>query len=88
MTKKCVICNNDFEAQRADAEVCSPACRQKNWRRKKDAEQGQPEVVKKEEPRTEMVVDNAGLKEIPAKKVLATVSAVNDKINKQKCKER
>jgi hypothetical protein len=34
MIKKCVICNSEFEAKRADAEVCSAACRQKNWRLK------------------------------------------------------
>ena len=36
MNKKCIICGSDFEAKRADAEVCSAACRQKNWRNKKD----------------------------------------------------
>lgn len=41
MIKKCVICNSEFEAKREDAEVCSAACRQKNWRKKKDT-QDQP----------------------------------------------
>lgn len=37
ITKECVICKTSFEANRSDAEVCSAACRQKNWRLKKDA---------------------------------------------------
>lgn len=37
VTKECVICKTPFEANRSDAEVCSAACRQKNWRLKKDA---------------------------------------------------
>jgi hypothetical protein len=41
MIKNCVICNTPFEAKRADAEVCSSACRQKNWR-KKAQEQSEP----------------------------------------------
>jgi hypothetical protein len=41
MIKNCVICNTPFEAKRADAEVCSSACRQKNWR-KKTQEQTEP----------------------------------------------
>jgi len=80
MIKNCVICNAEFEAQRADAEVCSAACRQKNWRRKKDAAE-QP-LVTKEEPRTELVVDKVGIKEKPAKKLVSVSNEVNDKINK------
>lgn len=65
MVKKCVICNSDFEAQRADAEVCSAACRQKNWRKKKDA-QDQPIGINAQYlPPTKLVVDQAGLKEKP-----------------------
>ena len=41
MLKNCVICNAEFEASRADAEVCSAACRQKNWRKKKDQQDHQ-----------------------------------------------
>ena len=36
VTKTCVICKEPFEAKRSDAEVCSPACRQKHWRNKKE----------------------------------------------------
>lgn len=36
VTKECVICKKPFEAKRSDAEVCSQACRQKNWRLKKE----------------------------------------------------
>src|SRR5690606_24417126 len=37
LMKRCVICNTEFESKRTDAEVCSASCRQKNWRRKKEA---------------------------------------------------
>jgi recombination protein RecA len=75
MTKKCVICNSEFEAKREDAEVCSAACRQKNWRKKKEAGEITqiPVVAPKEEieemikaqPPTNLIVDEKGLKEQP-----------------------
>ncbi len=38
--------------------------------------------VSKDEPRTELVVEATGLKEVPAKKLVAVSDATNDKINK------
>lgn len=73
MMKTCVICNNEFEAKRADAEVCSPACRQKNWRKK--SESGKMPVEVEVPP-----VLETKEKEVP-KKVFAS-DPVNDKINK------
>lgn len=46
MTKKCVICDVEFNAKRSDAEVCSAKCRQANWRRKIEATRPEsPEVI-------------------------------------------
>lgn len=72
--KKCVICGNEFDAKRVDAEVCSPACRQKNWRLKNE----QKGMIIPEEIVVEEVED---VKEI--KKPITTFSdPTNDKINK------
>ena len=88
MEKSCVICNTKFDAKREDAEVCSPACRQKNWRNKKDAEISKPAAAKsiipeKEVPKTKLVVAEKGeLKEKPSNERTAALQAVIDKINK------
>jgi recombination protein RecA len=87
MTKKCVICNSEFEAQRADAEVCSAACRQKNWRKKKDVQDEQPQIAKlQNDPPTKLVVDQIGLKEKPKemsqKEKEERIDEVIEKINK------
>lgn len=85
MIKNCVICNAEFEAQRADAEVCSAACRQKNWR-KKQAEQTQQPAIDPTSPPTVLEVDKNGLKEKPkpmnAEEKNERIKAVMDSINK------
>ena len=92
MLKNCVICNAEFEAQRADAEVCSAACRQKNWRKKKEAQNVQPSIAPQESPKieptkevvpkTKLVVDPTGLKEKPSDESWAKIRATMAKCNK------
>lgn len=91
MLKNCVICNAEFEASRADAEVCSAACRQKNWRKKKDQQDHQNDGVAKIEIKTDapspvstkkMVVDSVGLKEEPDDEAMKRLRGVMDKCNK------
>lgn len=87
MTKKCVICNTEFEAKREDAEVCSAACRQKNWRKKQELQDKQPQIAKIENiPPTQLVVDQNGIKEKPKEMSLEEkkirIDEVMNKINK------
>lgn len=91
MLKNCVICNVEFEAQRTDAEVCSAACRQKNWRKKKDQQDHQNdglakiepiELVKPEKPTKKLVVDETGLKEKPDDEAMKRIRSTMEKCNK------
>jgi len=84
MIKNCVICNAEFEAQRADAEVCSAACRQKNWRKKQEQQSAAPSIAPlPEEPaKTKLVVESAGLRERPSDFVTEKMKKVMDGIKK------
>lgn len=83
-TKNCVICGSEFEAKRVDAEVCSPTCRQKNWRRKQELgiDPATVPVVTPPSPKTKMVVSEKGLEQKPSNETLKAIREVNDRINK------
>lgn len=84
MIKKCVICETDFEAKRADAETCSPACRLKNWRKKQEQQSTNPSIapIPEPSPKTKLVVEKTGIKEKPSDESWKKVYEVMDKINK------
>lgn len=88
MIKNCVICNAEFDAQRADAEVCSAACRQKNWRKKKEQQNHANEELAKTEleppivSSKKLVIDELGLKEKPDDEAMKRLRSVMDKCNK------
>lgn len=80
ITLSCIECGKSFDAMRSSAKFCSANCRVKF--NKKNPEPSVEVKVQKDEPRTELVVEKTGLKEIPAKKLTLTMDEVNEKINK------
>ena len=88
MMKICVVCNTEFEAKRSDAEVCSPACRLKNWRKKQDISVEHSTITPKsvpaepEVPKTKLVVEKSGLKEQPSDESMIRIRSVMDRCNK------
>lgn len=80
LTVNCIECGKSFEAQRSSAKFCGANCRVK-FNNDKNVVVPEPEV-KKDEKRTELVVEKEGLKEKPAAIITEKTKATNDAINK------
>ncbi|HQV53968.1 MAG TPA: recombinase RecA [Chitinophagaceae bacterium] len=78
ITVNCLECGKSFEAQRSSAKFCSANCRVKFNNKEPIIVPEIPVII----PKTELVVDEVGLKEKPSKKILSTSNETMDKINK------
>lgn len=83
ITVKCLECNTPFEAKRSTAKFCSDNCRVKfNNNANSKILSSLDNIVKNEEPKTKLIIDEVGLKEKPSDSTLDKVRALHAKINK------